>query len=294
MVKFWKTTQVIQKQSEAESKYKPYLLIYPLRTVLVISSLQPMSLSPSPNTARWTLLSSTTPVSSGWPSRSLPQPTSLLWNRQATSRGRSTWSSCPPRGNGQRLVCRRARVLSSRKHSSFPGWNRRPLGTTLFASACTASGGWKRRKSWGKKCSTWLSSTYRERSLFLSPWSPALNSQWGDIVNLFSCSCSSVISFTLSHIATIPPCVLSRQGCGSMVSVSRSAGALSYRSTEDSSLPEILLGLIYNSATGQLSAEVIQGSHFKTTASDKPVSKYKSCHVQAFISCFACCKYSPF
>uniref|UniRef100_A0A3P9NUV1 Synaptotagmin XIVb n=1 Tax=Poecilia reticulata TaxID=8081 RepID=A0A3P9NUV1_POERE len=63
-------------------------------------------------------------------------------------------------------------------------------------------------------------------------------------------------------------------GCGSLVSVSRSAGALSYRSTEDSSLPEVLLGLIYNSATGQLSAEVIQGSHFKTAASDKPVNTY--------------------
>ncbi|XP_034554803.1 synaptotagmin-14b isoform X2 [Notolabrus celidotus] len=63
-------------------------------------------------------------------------------------------------------------------------------------------------------------------------------------------------------------------GCGSMVSVSRSTGAVSYRSTEDSSLPEILLGLIYNSATGQLSAEVIQGSHFKSTASDKPVNTY--------------------
>lgn len=71
-------------------------------------------------------------------------------------------------------------------------------------------------------------------------------------------------------------CVLSCQGCGSLVSVSRSAGALSCRSTEDSSLPEILLGLIYNSATGQLSAEVIQGSHFKTTASEKPVSTYKT------------------
>ncbi|XP_051909102.1 synaptotagmin-14b isoform X3 [Hippocampus zosterae] len=61
-------------------------------------------------------------------------------------------------------------------------------------------------------------------------------------------------------------------GCGSMVSVSRSAGAVSYRSTEDSSSPEILLGLVYNSATGHLSAEVIQGSHFKSTASDKPVT----------------------
>ncbi|XP_008395677.1 synaptotagmin-14-like isoform X1 [Poecilia reticulata] len=66
-------------------------------------------------------------------------------------------------------------------------------------------------------------------------------------------------------------------GCGSLVSVSRSAGALSYRSTEDSSLPEVLLGLIYNSATGQLSAEVIQGSHFKTAASDKPVNGLFCC-----------------
>ncbi|XP_074541474.1 synaptotagmin-14b isoform X1 [Halichoeres trimaculatus] len=66
-------------------------------------------------------------------------------------------------------------------------------------------------------------------------------------------------------------------GCGSMVSVSRSTGAVSYRSTEDSSLPEILLGLIYNSATGQLSAEVIQGSHFKSTATDKPVNGLFCC-----------------
>ncbi|XP_029352641.1 synaptotagmin-14-like [Echeneis naucrates] len=66
-------------------------------------------------------------------------------------------------------------------------------------------------------------------------------------------------------------------GCGSLVSVSRSAGALSYRSTEDSSFPEILLGLIYNSATGRLSAEVIQGSHFKTTMSDKPVNGLFCC-----------------
>uniref|UniRef100_A0A3B3CTK3 Synaptotagmin XIVb n=1 Tax=Oryzias melastigma TaxID=30732 RepID=A0A3B3CTK3_ORYME len=65
-------------------------------------------------------------------------------------------------------------------------------------------------------------------------------------------------------------------GCGSLVSVSRSAGALSYRSTEDS-LPEILLGLIYNSATGRLSAEVIQGNHFKTAASDKPISDLFCC-----------------
>ncbi|XP_041720795.1 synaptotagmin-14-like [Coregonus clupeaformis] len=65
-------------------------------------------------------------------------------------------------------------------------------------------------------------------------------------------------------------------GCGSLVSVSRSAGALSYRSTGDST-PEILLGLIYNSTTGRLSAEVIQGSHFKNTASDKPPSGLFCC-----------------
>ncbi|XP_038818594.1 synaptotagmin-14-like [Salvelinus namaycush] len=58
-------------------------------------------------------------------------------------------------------------------------------------------------------------------------------------------------------------------GCGSLVSVSRSVAALSYRSTWDST-PEILLGLIYNSTTGRLSAEVIQGRQFNNTASDKP------------------------
>ncbi|CAB1339895.1 unnamed protein product, partial [Coregonus sp. 'balchen'] len=58
-------------------------------------------------------------------------------------------------------------------------------------------------------------------------------------------------------------------GCGSLLSVSRSVAALSYRSTWDST-PEILLGLIYNSTTGRLSAEVIQGRQFKNTASDKP------------------------
>ncbi|XP_077443323.1 synaptotagmin-14b isoform X5 [Stigmatopora argus] len=66
-------------------------------------------------------------------------------------------------------------------------------------------------------------------------------------------------------------------GCGSMVSVSRSAAAVSYRSTEDSTSPEILLGLVYNSATGHLSAEVIQGSHFKSTVSDKPVNGLFCC-----------------
>ncbi|XP_072302439.1 synaptotagmin-14b isoform X1 [Eucyclogobius newberryi] len=66
-------------------------------------------------------------------------------------------------------------------------------------------------------------------------------------------------------------------GCGSVVSVSRSGGALSYRSTEDSCLPELLLGLIYNATTGRLSAEVIQGSHFKTSATEKPIDGLFCC-----------------
>ncbi|XP_068505330.1 synaptotagmin-14 isoform X3 [Syngnathus scovelli] len=66
-------------------------------------------------------------------------------------------------------------------------------------------------------------------------------------------------------------------GCGSIVSVSRSGGAVSYRSAEDTSSPEILLGLVYNSVTGHLSAEVIQGSHFKSTPSDKPVNGLFCC-----------------
>ncbi|XP_076874245.1 synaptotagmin-14b isoform X2 [Brachyhypopomus gauderio] len=58
-------------------------------------------------------------------------------------------------------------------------------------------------------------------------------------------------------------------GCGSLVSVSRSVGALSYHSTGESSMPELLLGLLYNSSTGRLSAEVIRGSHFKNSATDQ-------------------------
>uniref|UniRef100_A0A672KTR5 Synaptotagmin XIVb n=1 Tax=Sinocyclocheilus grahami TaxID=75366 RepID=A0A672KTR5_SINGR len=72
-------------------------------------------------------------------------------------------------------------------------------------------------------------------------------------------------------------------GCGSVVSVSRSAGALSYRSTGESSAPELLLGLLYNSTTGRLSAEVIKGSHYKNSATDKlPIGLF--CCVKHFIS----------
>ncbi|XP_016373173.1 synaptotagmin-14b isoform X2 [Sinocyclocheilus rhinocerous] len=71
--------------------------------------------------------------------------------------------------------------------------------------------------------------------------------------------------------------------CGSVVSVSRSAGALSYHSTGESSTPELLLGLLYNSTTGRLSAEVIKGSNFKNSATDKlPIGLF--CCVKRFIS----------
>ncbi|XP_056118675.1 synaptotagmin-14b isoform X2 [Rhinichthys klamathensis goyatoka] len=72
-------------------------------------------------------------------------------------------------------------------------------------------------------------------------------------------------------------------GCGSVVSVSRSAGALSHRSTGESSTPELLLGLLYNATTGRLSAEVIKGNHFKNSATDKlPIGLF--CCVKHFIS----------
>lgn len=119
----------------------------------------------------------------------------------------------------------------------------------------------------------------------VQPWSQTSNVLWMFLYvvwfpeSLSSCEMFFFILFIKHHCFcfsflwhSAPSC----QGCGSLVSVSHSAGALSYRSTEDSSLPEILLGLIYNSATGQLSAEVIKGSHFKTTASNKPVSTYSS------------------
>ncbi|XP_063078691.1 synaptotagmin-14b [Engraulis encrasicolus] len=61
----------------------------------------------------------------------------------------------------------------------------------------------------------------------------------------------------------------SATGCGSMVSVSRSMGALSYHSTGESATPELLLGLLYNSTTGRLCAEIIKGTHFKNSASEK-------------------------
>ncbi|KAI1897332.1 hypothetical protein AGOR_G00082230 [Albula goreensis] len=66
-----------------------------------------------------------------------------------------------------------------------------------------------------------------------------------------------------------PGCTLT-QGCGSLRSVSCSEGASSYRSAEQNSKPEILLGLLYSSTTGRLSVEVIKGSHLRNIPQDKP------------------------
>ncbi|KAJ8377740.1 hypothetical protein AAFF_G00254130 [Aldrovandia affinis] len=66
-----------------------------------------------------------------------------------------------------------------------------------------------------------------------------------------------------------PGCTLT-QGCGSLRSVSCSEGVSSYRSTGQTSRPEILLGLLYNSTTGRLSVEVVKGSHLRDIAPDKP------------------------
>ncbi|KAG7460572.1 hypothetical protein MATL_G00200230 [Megalops atlanticus] len=68
-------------------------------------------------------------------------------------------------------------------------------------------------------------------------------------------------------VALDPGCTLT--GCGSVRSLSYSDGAASYRSAEQDSRPEILLGLVYSATTGRLSVEVIKGSHFRT-APDKP------------------------
>ncbi|XP_048842394.1 synaptotagmin-14-like isoform X2 [Brienomyrus brachyistius] len=70
-----------------------------------------------------------------------------------------------------------------------------------------------------------------------------------------------------------PGCVPT--GCGSLVSITRSDGTPSFRSTGHApAAAEILVGLIYNAATGCLSVEVIKGSHFKNMAAEKPPNTY--------------------
>ncbi|KAM6166943.1 synaptotagmin-14 isoform 1-T1 [Erethizon dorsatum] len=66
-------------------------------------------------------------------------------------------------------------------------------------------------------------------------------------------------------------------GCDSQVSVSEiscTESAPSCQSLEHGSVPEILLGLLYNATTGRLSAEVIKGSHFKNLAANRPPNTY--------------------
>ncbi|XP_036406039.1 synaptotagmin-14-like [Megalops cyprinoides] len=75
-------------------------------------------------------------------------------------------------------------------------------------------------------------------------------------------------------VALDPGCTLT--GCGSVRSLSYSDGAASYRSAEQDSRPEILLGLVYSSTTGRLSVEIIKGSHFRT-APDKPPNGFFCC-----------------
>ncbi|XP_049625788.1 synaptotagmin-14 [Suncus etruscus] len=66
-------------------------------------------------------------------------------------------------------------------------------------------------------------------------------------------------------------------GCASQVSVSErscSRSVSSCQSLERGSVPEVLLGLLYNATTGRLSAEVIKGSHFKNLAANRPPNTY--------------------
>ncbi|XP_058395760.1 synaptotagmin-14 isoform X2 [Diceros bicornis minor] len=66
-------------------------------------------------------------------------------------------------------------------------------------------------------------------------------------------------------------------GCGSQMSMSEmscSESTSSCQSLEHGSVPEILIGLLYNATTGRLSAEVIKGSHFKNLAANRPPNTY--------------------
>ncbi|KAI5939549.1 Synaptotagmin-14 [Manis javanica] len=66
-------------------------------------------------------------------------------------------------------------------------------------------------------------------------------------------------------------------GCESQVSVSEmscSESTSSCQSLEHGSVPEILIGLLYNATTGRLSAEVIKGSHFRNLAANRPPNTY--------------------
>ncbi|XP_029333370.1 synaptotagmin-14 isoform X2 [Mus caroli] len=66
-------------------------------------------------------------------------------------------------------------------------------------------------------------------------------------------------------------------GCDSQVSLSEAScgdSTSSCQSLQHGSVPEILIGLLYNATTGRLSAEVIKGSHFKNLAANRPPNTY--------------------
>ncbi|KAM9787403.1 synaptotagmin-14 isoform 4-T4 [Syngnathus typhle] len=76
----------------------------------------------------------------------------------------------------------------------------------------------------------------------------------------------------MSVPVSLDPCRAYR-GADSQTSLSEtscSESASSFPSLSPSTTPEILLGLVYNAATGHLSVEVIKGIHFKNLASNKP------------------------
>ncbi|XP_066222157.1 synaptotagmin-14 isoform X1 [Saccopteryx leptura] len=66
-------------------------------------------------------------------------------------------------------------------------------------------------------------------------------------------------------------------GCDSQMSMSEvscSGSTSSCQSLEHGSVPEILIGLLYNATTGRLAAEVIKGSHFRNLAANRPPNTY--------------------
>uniref|UniRef100_A0A6I8NNK7 Synaptotagmin 14 n=1 Tax=Ornithorhynchus anatinus TaxID=9258 RepID=A0A6I8NNK7_ORNAN len=70
--------------------------------------------------------------------------------------------------------------------------------------------------------------------------------------------------------------VCQSKGCDSQMSMSEISceSTSSCQSLEHGSVPEILIGLLYNATTGRLSAEVIKGSHFKNLAANRPPNTY--------------------
>ncbi|XP_029682181.1 synaptotagmin-14 isoform X3 [Takifugu rubripes] len=76
----------------------------------------------------------------------------------------------------------------------------------------------------------------------------------------------------MSMPVMLEPCCALPAG-GSQVSLSDitcSESASSFQSVNQTSTPEILVGLAYNATTGRLSVEIIRGIHFRNLAANKP------------------------